>query len=78
MDYSIEVKWWALVAKGMPAHQMGSNNVEHFVSLNWILYSCSGGRSIYKEIVCPADIDLLQYDLSKIVQWAKTWLLHAY
>ena len=66
------------IAKGMLAYQMGSNNVEYFVSLNWILYSGSGVRSIYKETVCPADIDLLQYDLSKIVQWAKTWLLHAY
>ena len=31
--------------------------------------------TIYKEIVCPADIDLLQLDLSNIVQWVKTWLL---
>ena len=31
--------------------------------------------TIYKEIVSPADVDLLQLDLSKVVQWAKTWLL---
>ena len=30
---------------------------------------------IYKEIICPADVDLLQLDLSKVVQWAKKWLL---
>ena len=30
---------------------------------------------IYKKIVCPADVDLLQLDLSKVVQWARTWLL---
>jgi len=27
--------------------------------------------TIYKEIVCPADADLLQLDLSKVVQWSK-------
>ena len=32
--------------------------------------------TIYKEIICPADIDLLQYDLSKVIAWtAKTWML---
>ena len=31
--------------------------------------------TIYKEIACPADVHLLQLDLSKVVQWAKTWLL---
>ena len=31
--------------------------------------------TIYKEIVCPADVDLLQLDLSNVAQWAKTWLL---
>ena len=31
--------------------------------------------TIYREIVCPADVDLLQLDLSKVVQWTKTWLL---
>jgi len=31
--------------------------------------------TIYKEIVCPADVVLLQRDLSKVVQWIKTWLL---
>lgn len=31
--------------------------------------------TIYEEIVCPADVDLLQLDLSKVVQWAKLWLL---
>ena len=30
---------------------------------------------IYKEIICPADVDLLQLDLSNVVQWAKLWLL---
>ena len=31
-----------------------------------------------KEIICPADADLLQLeiDLSKVVHWAKKWLLH--
>ena len=28
-----------------------------------------------KEIDCLADVDLLQLDLSKVVQWARTWLL---
>ena len=31
--------------------------------------------TIYEEITCPADVDLLQLDLSKVVQWAKMWLL---
>ena len=31
--------------------------------------------TIYKEILCPADVDLLQLDLSKVVQWARKWLL---
>ena len=31
--------------------------------------------TIYKEIVSPADVDWFQLDLSKVVQWAKTWLL---
>ena len=31
--------------------------------------------TIYKEIVCSADVDLLQCDLIKVVAWAKTWLL---
>ena len=31
--------------------------------------------TIYKEIVSPGDIDLLQLDLSRVVQWCKTWLL---
>ena len=31
--------------------------------------------TIYKEIICPADVDLLQCDLSKVVAWAKTWML---
>ena len=31
---------------------------------------------IYKEIISPADAVLLQLDLSKVVQWAKKWLLH--
>ena len=30
---------------------------------------------IYKEIISPADAVLLQLDLSKVVQWAKKWLL---
>ena len=30
---------------------------------------------IYKEIVCQADADLLQFDLTKVVEWAKMWLL---
>ena len=32
--------------------------------------------SIRKLYVCLADVDLLQLDLSKVVQWARTWLLH--
>ena len=32
--------------------------------------------TIYKEIACTGDVALLQHDLSSIVQWAKTWLLH--
>ena len=32
--------------------------------------------TIYKEIVCPHDVGLLQLDLSKVVQWTKAWLLH--
>ena len=32
--------------------------------------------TIYKEIVCSADVDLLQCDFTKVVAWAKTWLLH--
>ena len=31
--------------------------------------------TVYKEIVCLADVDLLQCDLAKVVAWAKTWLL---
>ena len=30
---------------------------------------------MYKEIVCQADADLLQFDLTKVVEWAKLWLL---
>ena len=31
--------------------------------------------TIYKEIICLADVDLLQLDLSNVVQWARKWLL---
>ena len=31
--------------------------------------------TIYKEIVCSANVDLLQCDLTKVVAWEKTWLL---
>ena len=31
--------------------------------------------TIYKKIIHPADVDLLQLDLSKVAQWPKKWLL---
>ena len=31
--------------------------------------------TIYRKIICPADIDLVQCDFSKVVAWAKTWML---
>ena len=36
----------------------------------------AGDVTIYKEIVFSADVDLLQCDLTKVVAWARTWLLH--
>jgi len=51
------------------------NNISSVVS-NSTVKLFADDITIYKEIVCPRDVDLLQLDLSKVVQWTKTWMLH--
>ena len=73
---------WLLVTSGVPQGSVLDpllfllyiNDISSVVS-NSTVKLFADDVTIYKEIVCQADADLLQFDLTKVVEWAKLWLL---
>ena len=73
-QHEINVCTWNSIASTLGSdlqkhnHQTASSNNNTVLCINGKYYLCH-------LIVCPADVHLLQLDVSKVVQWAKTWLL---